>query len=120
MATRGLRRWLYRLPILLQHVGIRGVERVLGIDWLLLTTTGRRSGKPHVVILDVVGHDARSDAYYVQPADGRRADWVRNVAANPAVTAETGGRGARTVVGGKRPEPGAPSPSLGNTPTSSS
>jgi deazaflavin-dependent oxidoreductase (nitroreductase family) len=89
---RRLRRWLFRIPLLLHRAGVRGLERVLGIDWMVLTTTGRRSGRPHVVMLDVVGHHAAGDVYYVQPADGRRADWVRNVAASPLVTAEVGGR----------------------------
>ena len=93
-----LRRWLFRIPLLLHRAGIRGVERVLGIDWIVLTTTGRRSGRPHVVMLDVVGHHTPGDVYYVQPADGRRADWVRNVAANPTVTAEVGGRTFRARV----------------------
>ena len=87
-----LRRAVFRIPVLLHRAGIRGVERVLGIDWLLLTTTGRRSGRPHVVMLDAVGHDPATDTFYVQPADGRRADWVRNVAANPDVTVEVHGR----------------------------
>lgn len=87
-----LRRAVFRIPVLLHRAGIRGVERVLGIDWLLLTTTGRRSGRSHVVMLDAVGHDPASDTFYVQPADGRRADWVRNVAANPEVIAEVRGR----------------------------
>ena len=87
-----LRRWLFRVPLLLRRVGIRGFERLLGIEWVVLTTVGRRSGRPHVVMLDVVGYHAASDAYYVQPADGWRADWVRNVAANPLVVAEVGGR----------------------------
>jgi deazaflavin-dependent oxidoreductase (nitroreductase family) len=78
--------------VLLHRAGIRGLERVLGIDWLLLTTTGRRSGRPHVVMLDAVGHDPASDTFYVQPADGRRADWVRNVATTPDVLAEVRGR----------------------------
>jgi deazaflavin-dependent oxidoreductase (nitroreductase family) len=93
-----LRRWLFRIPLLLHRAGIRGVERVLGIDWIVLTTTGRRSARPHVVMLDVVGHHAPGDVYYVQPADGRRADWVRNVAADPTVTAEVGGRTFRARV----------------------
>ena len=87
-----LRRAVFRVPVLLHRAGIRGIERVLGIDWLLLTTTGRRSGRPHVVMLDAVGHDPASDTYYVQPADGRRADWVRNVGAHPDVTVEVRGR----------------------------
>jgi deazaflavin-dependent oxidoreductase (nitroreductase family) len=87
-----LRRWLFRTPLLLRRVGIRGFERLLGIEWIVLTTVGRKSGRPHVVMLDVVGYHPASQAYYVQPADGRRADWVRNVAANPLVAAEVGGR----------------------------
>src|SRR6185369_2779422 len=90
--ARALRRAAFRVPVLLHRAGIRGLERVLGIDWLLLTTTGRRSGRPHVVMLDAVGHDPVSDTFYVQPADGRRADWVRNVAATPDVIAEARGR----------------------------
>lgn len=98
MVARAIRQWLFRLPVLLHRVGVRGVERALGVEWLLLTTTGRRSGRPHVVMLDVIGHDARADAYYVQPADGRRADWVRNVTVDPAVTVEVGGRRFRARV----------------------
>jgi deazaflavin-dependent oxidoreductase (nitroreductase family) len=77
---------------LLHRAGIRGLERVLGIDWILLTTTGRRTGRPHGVMLDVVGHDPTGGAFYVQPADGRQADWVRNVAVFPEVVAQVRGR----------------------------
>lgn len=87
-----VRRWLFRLPLRLHRLGLRGFERVLGIDWIVLTTRGRRTGRPHEVMLDVVGHDAATGAFYVQPADGRRADWVRNVAADPGVVAEVRGR----------------------------
>ena len=93
-----LRRWLFRIPLRLRRLGIRGYERVLGIEWIVLTTVGRRTGRPHVVVLDVVGYHAASGAYYVQPADGRHAQWVRNVAANPLVTAEVGGRSFRARV----------------------
>src|SRR5262249_26405392 len=47
----------YRLPLWLHHAGIRGIERVLGIDWIVLTTRGRRTGAERSVMLDVVGHD---------------------------------------------------------------
>jgi deazaflavin-dependent oxidoreductase (nitroreductase family) len=98
MPIGSFRRSLFRVPLLLHRAGIRGLERVLGIDWMVLTTTGRRSGRPHVVMVDVVGRDAARDVYYVQPADGRRADWVRNVAANPDVTVEVGARHLRARV----------------------
>lgn len=90
--TSRIRRLLSRLPLHLHRVGIRGVERLVGIDWIVLTTRGRRSGRPHTVMLDVVGHDPARETFYVQPADGRRADWVRNVLADPRVTVEARGR----------------------------
>lgn len=87
-----VRRWLFRLPLLLHRVGIRGIERLIGIDWIVLTTTGRRSGRPHTVVLDVVGRDHARDVWYVQPAYGRDAAWVRNVEADPEARAEVDGR----------------------------
>jgi deazaflavin-dependent oxidoreductase (nitroreductase family) len=83
-------RALYRLPLLLRRFGIRGYERVLGVEWLALTTTGRRSGRPHTVMLDVVGRDAAGERY-VQPSKPRAA-WVLNARANPDVTVDVGGR----------------------------
>ncbi len=89
-----LRRALYRLPLLLDRARIPWVERavtgVLGVEWIVLETVGRRSGRAHVVVLDVVGREA--DRWYVQPAAGRRAQWVRNVLHEPRVTARVHGR----------------------------
>jgi deazaflavin-dependent oxidoreductase (nitroreductase family) len=83
-------RALYRLPLLLRRLGIRGYERLVGIDWLALTTTGRRSGQPHTVMLDVVGRNA-AGTVYVQPSRPRAA-WVLNARANAAVTVDVDGR----------------------------
>jgi deazaflavin-dependent oxidoreductase (nitroreductase family) len=91
-ATGLVRRWLFRLPLVLHRVGIRGVERLIGIDWIVLTTTGRRTGMPHQVMLDVVGEDRARERWYVQPAAGRGAAWVRNVVAQPLAEAEVRGR----------------------------
>jgi deazaflavin-dependent oxidoreductase (nitroreductase family) len=93
-----VRQWLFRVPLLLHGVGIRGVERLIGIDWIVLTTTGRRSGRAHTVMLDVVGHDEARDVWYVQPAYGRTAAWVRNVEADPLAWAEFRGRRMRVHV----------------------
>jgi deazaflavin-dependent oxidoreductase (nitroreductase family) len=87
-----LRRLLFRVPLVLHRLGIRGLERLVGIDWIVVTTRGRRSGRPRTVMLDVVGRDPATDTYYVQPANGRRADWVRNVRADPVVDVEVRGR----------------------------
>ena len=98
----GLRRLLFRLPLLLDRRGGRAVERAItraiGIDWITLETTGRRSGRTHIVVLDVVGHDPGRDVYYVQPASGRRADWMRNVVAHRDVTARVSDRRFRARV----------------------
>lgn len=84
------------MPLLLDRIGARSVERAivwaLGVEWIVLHTRGRRSGRPHGVVLDVVGRDAARDTYYVQPAYGRRAAWVLNVMAQPEVTARVGAR----------------------------
>lgn len=93
-----VRRWLFRLPLFLHRVGIRGIERLIGIEWIVLTTTGRRSGRAHTVVLDVVGRDATRDLWYVQPAYGRGAAWVQNVLARPEATAQIGARRLRVRV----------------------
>ena len=64
----------------------------MGIEWIALETRGRRSGRVHTVMLDVVGYDAEHDTCYVQPAYGRRSAWVLNVTHNPDVIARVGER----------------------------
>jgi len=81
---------LHRLPILLHGLGIRGYERVLGVDWLLLTTTGRRSGRPRTVMVDAIAHED-TDTWYVQPAEPQ-AHWLANLRADPTATIEVRGR----------------------------
>ena len=88
---RTWRRWLHRLPILLHGLGIRGYERLLGIDWLLLTTTGRYSHRPRTVMVDAIAHDDDTDTWYVQPAEPH-AHWLANLRADPTATVEVRGR----------------------------
>jgi deazaflavin-dependent oxidoreductase (nitroreductase family) len=86
-----LRRLLFRLPLMLERVAGRWPERLLttaiGVPWIVLETVGRRSGRIHPVVLDIVGHDRGRDVYYIQPAYGRGSNWVRNVCATPAIRA---------------------------------
>lgn len=86
-APTGLRRLLWRLPLYLYRLGL---GRLFGHRWMLLTHTGRVSGKPRQTVLEVVEHGA--DHYIVASGFGTRADWYRNVRAHPEVTIETGGR----------------------------
>jgi deazaflavin-dependent oxidoreductase (nitroreductase family) len=92
MAFEGIRTWLYRVPLLLRRIGVHGYERVLGIEWIALTTRGRRSGHLHTVMLDVIGRDEGTGTWYVSPANGRRSAWVQNVLAEPSVVVEAGRR----------------------------
>lgn len=54
---------------------------------LLLTTTGRKSGKPHTVAVQYERIDGK---YYVGAAGGLQSDWLKNIQANSAVTLEIG------------------------------
>jgi len=85
---------IFRLPLHLERLGLRLPQRLitwlLGVEWIVLETTGRRSGRVHTVVLDVVGRDVQRGIYYMQPAEGRRSQWVRNVLADPHVTLRVG------------------------------
>ena len=50
--------------------------------FLYLTTTGHRSGKPHLIEIWYVEHDGR---YYIIAEKREAAHWVRNIRANPAL-----------------------------------
>lgn len=83
---RGVMRWALKAPILLHR---------LGLGWLmpptlvLLTTTGRRSGLPRTTALEARRHGSK---LYVISAWGTRAEWYRNLLADPVVRVQQGGR----------------------------
>ena len=54
---------------------------------LLLTTTGRKTGKPHTIGLQ---YELIGGRYYLGAADGTRADWYRNILKNAAVEIQVG------------------------------
>jgi deazaflavin-dependent oxidoreductase (nitroreductase family) len=66
-----------------------GLGPIVGRFVLLLTTTGRRSGKKRVTPLqyEKIGED-----YYLGAARGVKADWVRNIQSNPQVEIRVGAR----------------------------
>ena len=85
-------RLLFRIPLHLYNIGLRGWERHIGVQLMKITTKGRRTGRPHSVLVDVIGRDQTGDAYYVSAAYGPRSDWVRNIRANPVFRAQVGRR----------------------------
>lgn len=66
-----------------------GLGPLIGRLVLLLATTGRKSGKLRVTPLQYEEIDGR---IYLGAALGQRADWVRNIRANPAVEVQVKGR----------------------------
>ncbi|GAA3165587.1 nitroreductase family deazaflavin-dependent oxidoreductase [Nonomuraea salmonea] len=83
----GLRRKLWRLPILLYRLGLGAL---LGGRVMLLNHVGRVSGLPRQVVIEVVEHD--ENGYVAASGFGVKADWYRNVTASPEVTIQVGGR----------------------------
>lgn len=82
-----LNRWLM-LPLLRSPLGRWVSSPVVGY-LCVLTTTGRRSGRPRSVPLDYV---VRDGAVYVLAGMGWQTDWVRNLQAQPLATLELPGR----------------------------
>jgi deazaflavin-dependent oxidoreductase (nitroreductase family) len=74
-------RWLVRAPIRLYQARL---GFVLGSRFLMLEHVGRKSGLKRYVVLEVAGHPSPSK-YVVASGFGTRAQWFRNVQANPTV-----------------------------------
>lgn len=66
-----------------------GLGPVIGRIVLLLTTTGRKSGQPRITPLQ---YEQIDGAYYLGAARGLKADWVRNLQANPHVELRMGAK----------------------------
>lgn len=81
----GLGRRLLRLPIALCHAGLGGV---FGRRLVLVEHVGRRTGRQHEVVLEVV--DRAGGAVTVASGYGPRADWYRNLLASPRTTMTLG------------------------------
>jgi deazaflavin-dependent oxidoreductase (nitroreductase family) len=64
-----------------------GLGHVIGRVILLLTTTGRKSGLPRVTPLQ---YEEVDGLVYVASALGTRADWYRNILADPCVQMQIG------------------------------
>jgi deazaflavin-dependent oxidoreductase (nitroreductase family) len=83
---RGWLGWFFRMPVGLFRIGL---GRFMPW-WILLITTGRKSGRLRYNVVDVVKREG--EAVFVLAAYGQQADWVRNLKANPSFKAQLGGR----------------------------
>ncbi|MCC9311413.1 nitroreductase family deazaflavin-dependent oxidoreductase [Kitasatospora sp. RB6PN24] len=76
-----------RAPIRLYHWHLGWV---LGKRFLLLTHTGRSSGRRRQVVLEIAGRDRATGAYHLASGFGPRSQWYRNILADPRVTIQIG------------------------------
>ena len=71
-------------------------------DYCYLTTTGRRTGRPHrIEIWYALADGAATESLYLLAGGGRSSDWVRNLLADGDVLVEVDGdsrRGRARVV----------------------
>lgn len=79
---------LFKIPLLLRRLGF---ARLIPEGIMILTTTGRHSGKQKQTPVEFI-YNADEDAYVVMSGWGGRTDWYRNACANPEVQVWTAGR----------------------------
>ncbi|TQM13813.1 nitroreductase family deazaflavin-dependent oxidoreductase [Pseudonocardia kunmingensis] len=82
-----LQRAVHRAPVLLFRLGLGGL---LGPRFVLLHHVGRTTGRERRVVLEVVGREGED--YVVASGYGARAQWFRNVRAEPRVRFQVGWR----------------------------
>lgn len=67
-------------------------ERLAGEAFAYLTTTGRRTGRPHTI---EIWFSLDTGVIYMLAGGGERADWVRNIRKRPDVRVRVGSRTVR-------------------------
>jgi deazaflavin-dependent oxidoreductase (nitroreductase family) len=78
----GFFKFLFKIPILLDKVGLN----CLIPKWiLLLTTTGRRSGKPVITPVEYLFHH-EDDSYRIMSGWRGNTDWYKNILKCPEVS----------------------------------
>jgi len=90
---------LYRLPILLYRLGL---GFLIGKYILILSTTGRKTGKIHRTPVEYYQCEGR---IFVMSGFGERPDWYKNLQANPQAGLNI--KGQRLCVKARKPQKAA-------------
>jgi deazaflavin-dependent oxidoreductase (nitroreductase family) len=85
----GPRRWFFRLPLLLFRARLGWV---FGGRLVMLVHRGRRTGREHEVVVEVVAREPATGAVTVASGYGPAANWYRNLLAHPEATIVLGTR----------------------------
>ncbi len=80
-------KWLFKTPIFFFRIGLL----LFGSFILLLTTTGRKSGKPRYTPLEY-RREPGTGYCTITAGWGGNTDWRKNITANPNVFVQAGGR----------------------------
>jgi deazaflavin-dependent oxidoreductase (nitroreductase family) len=89
---RGWLKFFFKVPVFLARLGFAGWERLIGVEWMLMTTVGRKSGKKRYSMVDVLVHNDETDTYFIEVGFGKNSDWYRNIQSNPVFEAQVGRR----------------------------
>lgn len=84
---KGLLKLVFTLPLYLYrwHLGW-----LMGHRFLMLTHTGRKTGRKRQTALEVAHYDPVTEECIVVAAYGEQSDWYRNIQAYPAIEAQVG------------------------------
>ena len=85
-------KFFFKVPVWFHKLGFGGWERLVGAQWLLITTKGRKTGQPREAMVDVMDYDKANDIYYIEAAYGTHADWYKNIQSSPIFEAQVGRR----------------------------
>lgn len=80
--------WFMALPRPLYH---RGLGRLLGHTFLLITHEGRKTGRRRETVAMALAYDRETHETVVCSAWGPNTEWIRNLRAHPALQIEIGG-----------------------------
>lgn len=87
--ARGVLRFSLKFPLVLYRLHLGWL---LGQRFLRLTHVGRKSGKHHRTVVEVVDHDPVTDSYLVTSGWGEKSDWFQNIQKTPEVVINVGQR----------------------------
>ncbi len=78
-------KWLFKTPLFFYKIGLP----LFGDFILLLTTTGRKSGKPRYTLVEYHPEPGTGD-FIIMTGWGGNTAWKRNIEANPQVLVQAG------------------------------